>query len=179
MVETAPQLAEAAAHTDLLGVLGIDWKLFLAQLVNFGLVTLVLWKWAYKPAVDMLDKRKKSIAESLAKAEEIDRRMKRIGAEEGAMMKEAHEKAQAVLVAAEASAKEHMASEVEKTRKQVETMLEAGRAELSAMKAHLLTETKQELADVVTVAVEKIVGETADKKTHAELVKKAAALLSK
>ena len=163
--------------TGVLATLGIDWKLFLAQLVNYGIVVVVLWKWAYQPLLQMLDTRKKKIEESLEKAKEIDTRMKRVGAEEGAMMKAAHEKAQTILVAAETGAKERMQEEVEATKKQVDSMLLKGKEELAAMKSQLILDAKQDLADVVVAAVSKIVGETADKKLHADLVKKAKAVL--
>ncbi|MBX4188293.1 MAG: hypothetical protein KW793_04140, partial [Candidatus Doudnabacteria bacterium] len=40
--------AEAGAHKNssgVLGTLGINWKLFLAQLINFSIVLFVFWKW--------------------------------------------------------------------------------------------------------------------------------------
>ncbi|MEI7741884.1 MAG: F0F1 ATP synthase subunit B [bacterium] len=173
MIEQAPESA------GLLATLGIDWKLFLAQLVNFGIVVLVLWKWAYKPLLDMLDKRKKAIAESLEKNKSIDERMKRIGAEEGAMMKAAHLKAQEVLSGAERDAKERMQQATDQTKQHVDAMILNGQNELTVMKSHLLTEAQKDLADIVVAATEKVVGETADKKTHADLVKKAQEALKK
>jgi F-type H+-transporting ATPase subunit b len=46
--------------------LGIDPKLLLAQLVNFTIIMLLLKKFLYKPILDMLEKRKKEIAEGVA-----------------------------------------------------------------------------------------------------------------
>jgi F0F1-type ATP synthase membrane subunit b/b' len=56
------------ASTDLLGKLGINAPLFLAQLVNFSIVLLVMWKWVYTPLVKLMDKRAQEIADGLHKS---------------------------------------------------------------------------------------------------------------
>jgi len=57
-----------------LSSLGIDLKILLAQLVNFGILIFLLSKFLYKPVLKMLDQRKKKIAESIKKAEEIEKK---------------------------------------------------------------------------------------------------------
>lgn len=59
----------------LLSNLGIDWKLFLGQAVNFGLLVIVLRIFAYKPLLAIMKERQARIAEGLTKAEEADRRL--------------------------------------------------------------------------------------------------------
>ena len=53
---------------DTIKTLGIDLPKLIAQLVNFGIVLVVLWKFAYKPILAMLDQRRDKIAESMANA---------------------------------------------------------------------------------------------------------------
>jgi F-type H+-transporting ATPase subunit b len=52
--------------------LGIDFKVILAQIINFGILIAVLWKLLYKPILHMLDQRRKRIEESLKTAREIE-----------------------------------------------------------------------------------------------------------
>jgi len=170
-------MVEVATQTDLLGSLGINWKLFVAQLVNFSVVVFVLWKWVFKPVTSTLDKRQKLIEESLEKAKSIDERMQKIGAETGTILKESHVQAQAIMVSAEEKAKEFHENEMKKTRAQVDSMLASGKAELEAMKAHLLQETRADLSSIVVQAVERILAESADTKTHDVFVAKALAAL--
>ncbi|MFH1012452.1 MAG: F0F1 ATP synthase subunit B [Candidatus Peregrinibacteria bacterium] len=54
--------------------LGIDFKVLIAQIINFGILLFVLIKVLYKPILNALEARQKKIAESLKKAEEIDRK---------------------------------------------------------------------------------------------------------
>lgn len=48
---------------------GIDWKLMVAQLINFAVVFFVLKKFAYKPILKLLDERKQKIEDGLSFAE--------------------------------------------------------------------------------------------------------------
>lgn len=57
---------------------GIDWKLFLSQLVNFILILIVLSIFVYKPVMKMLKERNAKIKEGLDKAAEAGVRLKEI-----------------------------------------------------------------------------------------------------
>ena len=57
---------------------GIDWKLFLSQLVNFVLILIVLKFFVYNPVIKILKERNKKIKEGLDKAEEAGVRLKEI-----------------------------------------------------------------------------------------------------
>src|SRR3989337_2314560 len=51
--------------------LGIDLKLIIIQIINFGLLLFLLTKFLYKPILRILDERKNKIEESLANAQKI------------------------------------------------------------------------------------------------------------
>lgn len=55
---------------ELLNALGIDWKILLAQFVNFAVLVFVLWKFAYKPIFKFLEDRKNKIEEGIKNAEQ-------------------------------------------------------------------------------------------------------------
>ena len=57
---------------------GLDWKLFLSQLINFVLILIVLTFFVYKPVIKMLKERNKKIKEGLDKAQEAGVRLKEI-----------------------------------------------------------------------------------------------------
>ena len=46
---------------ELLGNLGINGKLFMAQLINFAILFFILRKFAYQPILKVLDERKDKI----------------------------------------------------------------------------------------------------------------------
>ncbi len=57
-----------------LSKLGIDFKVLLAQIVNFGILLAILTKLLYRPILNMLEQRRKRIEDSLKKADEIDKK---------------------------------------------------------------------------------------------------------
>src|SRR5262245_27421925 len=50
---------------------GLDWPHFIAQCVSFLIVAGVLYKYAYKPVLGVLEERRHRIAEGLANAEKM------------------------------------------------------------------------------------------------------------
>ncbi len=65
-------------ENELLFQLGINWKLFLSQAVNFFILLVVLTFFVYKPLIKVIKQRNARIKEGLDKAEEADTRLKEI-----------------------------------------------------------------------------------------------------
>ena len=65
-------------ENELLFQLGINWKLFLSQAVNFFILLFVLRLFVYKPLLTMIKERNKRIKQGLEKAEEADIRLKEV-----------------------------------------------------------------------------------------------------
>lgn len=63
------QILSAAVVGDLLGGLGINTIAFLSQLVSFGIVFLLLWKWGLPAITKTIDKRNAVISEGVENAE--------------------------------------------------------------------------------------------------------------
>jgi F-type H+-transporting ATPase subunit b len=73
--------------------LGLDWKILVAQILNFAVLYFVLKKILYKPLMKALDERNKKIRESVKKSEEIENRLQKIEEKELAILAKAREKA--------------------------------------------------------------------------------------
>ena len=52
---------------------GIDWKLLLAQAVNFGVLFVALTYFLYKPVLKTLDERKQKVAKGVTDAEAAEK----------------------------------------------------------------------------------------------------------
>lgn len=65
-------------ENELLSQLGINWKLFLSQAVNFFILLIILRAFVYKPILNIIKERTKKIKEGLVKAEEADIRLKEV-----------------------------------------------------------------------------------------------------
>ena len=50
---------------------GVDWTHLLAQVASFCIVCFILYRFAYRPVLKMLEVRREQIAQGLANAEQI------------------------------------------------------------------------------------------------------------
>ncbi len=89
----------------LLSQLGIDWKLFLSQAVNFGILLLVLTFFVYKPLIKVIKERNKKLEEGLEKAKEADIRLKEVDVIGKEKIKEAEATSVNIIKATENKAK--------------------------------------------------------------------------
>lgn len=92
-------------EADLLGQLGINWKLFLSQAFNFFILLTVLWAFVYRPLIKIIKERNEKIKVGLDKAEQADVRLKEIDNIGKEKIKEAENKAVLVMKDTEDKAK--------------------------------------------------------------------------
>lgn len=74
LADTATAGAEAA-KTGLFETFGVNWPFFIAQLINFVIVFLVLKKFAFGPIQQILEQRKQRIADGESKLKQIEQQL--------------------------------------------------------------------------------------------------------
>lgn len=163
----------AAAQAGLLGTLGIDYKLFLAQLLNFGLVVFVIWKWVYTPLLKVLDERTAKIEQGLKDAKESGELRASSSEEKDAIVAEARANARKIVEESEVNAQKVADERVQKTREEVERIVTQGKDQLQSDREKMVRDVKAEIADILVMATEKIAGEKLDVKKDASLIEKA------
>ena len=156
----------------LLSKLGIDWKLLIAQLVNFLIVFFVLKKFVYKPILATLDKRTAKIEKGLEDAQAANKRLKEITEKEKTVLAQAKKEAQQIIKSSEEQAKANAVSIVLEARNQSEKLLVSAKNQIEQEKNKMLSEVKGEIASLVVLATEKIIGEKLDKEKDRELIEK-------
>ena len=92
-------------ESGLLGQLGVDWKLFLSQAVNFFILLLILRIFVYKPLLTVIKNRNEKIKEGLEKAKEADIRLKEIDNIAKGKLKEAEQESINIIKNTEQKAK--------------------------------------------------------------------------
>lgn len=173
MVEETHAVAQAVEASGGIGTLGINLNIFIAQLINFLIVVLVLWRFAYKPVVKLLDDRQKKVEESLIKAEDIDKRLGVIESQRTEILEAAKTQATQVLVEARAQSEAQKQALLEKAKEEVRTVIEQGKAQLQSEKQHMIREAKQEMVALIVSATEKILKEQVTQKQSEALTKAA------
>jgi F-type H+-transporting ATPase subunit b len=72
--------------------LGLDIKLLIAQMINFGILLYLLSRFVYKPIMKILDERAKEIQEGIKNSGLIEKRLKNVEEKEKDILKKAQEK---------------------------------------------------------------------------------------
>src|ERR1051326_1735638 len=76
-----------------LGQMGVDWPHFIAQVISFAIVALLLQRFAYKPILNVLEERRQRIAEGLANAEKSKAELARAEAQRQEILAQANTQA--------------------------------------------------------------------------------------
>ena len=143
---------------ELLDNLGVDGPKLIAQLINFGIVLLVLWKFAYKPVLEMLETRRQKIAKSMDEAEQIKAELAETQAERDKVMAEANQKAEKLIADAKEAAKQVGKAEGERAVKQAEEIIRKAREATEADRERMLAELKAEIGRLVVETTAKVSG---------------------
>jgi F-type H+-transporting ATPase subunit b len=156
-------LATAAAEGDgpldaVTKTFGWNPHMFFSQLVAFIIVALALKKFAYQPVLDMLEDRKKRIAEGLANAEKIKAELAKTEAARLAVLDKANADATKFIEEARAAAAKVLETETQKAIAAANQIIvkarEANDAELARMKAEL----RREMGRLVVETTGKVTG---------------------
>ena len=57
---------------EILQTLGINWSLLLAQIINFGIIALILAKFVYKPVLRVIDDRREATKRAMQDVKDIE-----------------------------------------------------------------------------------------------------------
>jgi F-type H+-transporting ATPase subunit b len=107
---------------EILHMFGLEWKLFLGQVINFLIIAYVLKRFVYKPIRAALDERKRKIDQSLLDAQNAKTALENAGTERKKILESAQNDAAAALNAAKVSAeetKEKLKGEAKKQSEQI------------------------------------------------------------
>lgn len=163
---------EHATEPNFIGTLGLNWKLFLAQLINFGIVILVLWKWVFKPVAGALKARRHKIEESVKKAEEIEVRLKELESSRGEHMRKARAEAEEIIKKAIVAGESSKAEILGSAKAQAEKILAEAKTNIEKEKEKMFQEIREEVANLTVMATEKILREKLDERKDKELINK-------
>lgn len=150
--------------------LGIDWKLLLAQAVNFLVLLFVLRRFAYRPMLQFLDERSGRIEQGLKDAETAKTKLSEMEARNREALSSARKEAMGIVEAAELSAKKHEAERSAETEEKIKRLFEDGLVKIDEEKNKALSEVRRDIADVVAFSVEKVLKEKIDSAKDKELV---------
>ncbi|MFA5933308.1 MAG: F0F1 ATP synthase subunit B [Microgenomates group bacterium] len=158
---------------EILDQFGIKPILLLAQIVNFIILLLILKKFLYKPILKILEERKEKIAEGLANAEEIEKKLAQIIEDRDKKLEAAAKESKKVIDEAMKSANQIIAESHEKALEQTKKMIAKSEEQMALEREKLHMEIRSEIADLVALGLEKTASKVLSAKDKEELSKSA------
>jgi len=154
------------------GVVTIDGTV-VVELITFLLMLAVLARYVYPRIVEVAEARQRAIAEQLKQAEEARAAAEAHLKEAEAKLNEARKSAQSVLDGATKSAEQLRQELKQKADEEAKRTVENARKQIEAERDQAIRSVRTEVADLVIVATEKVIGETLDDKKHRQLIERA------
>lgn len=156
---------------ELLGTLGINWKLFLGQIVNFLIFLYVVNRFVFRPLFAVLKKREETIEKGLHDAKENTKARSKMELEREQILLKAREEAEKIVEASVYKAKEARTKVLEEARQEVKQIFESSNAEIEGSRSVMYQELTTQVGDLAVQLAEKIVRHEIDKKKNDALVK--------
>ncbi len=157
---------------DILNEFGVNPLLLAAQVVNFLILLFILKKFLYGPILKVLEKRKLTIEQSLKHAEEIEKKLVELSDEEEKRLIKASGEGEKIIKQASESSVAIIEESRKKAEEVYERIVEQGRVQLQSDREQMTREINKRLAEVVTLALEKVTDKVMDKNDQKELIKK-------
>ncbi len=161
-------MIEPASSKDLLGTFGVNWKLFLAQLVNFSIVLVVMWKWVYTPLIKLMDTRAKEITEGLVNATAAQQKLAEAATERDHMLRETRGEAQRMIEETKKKAQGIHEEKMALVKQEIEQLVGEAKGRIQNERNVAFGVLQNEVATLVALATKKVAGQMSEsaQRTH-------------
>ena len=144
--------------------------LFIWTILTFLLLLMVLAKFAWKPLLEMLDERQKSIDDSLLSAEKARLELAGINKESEAILSKSRTQAQTIVADAKSAADKLKEDIVSKAKEEADGQLKKAKNQISVEKDRALLEIRQEVVELSITVAEKIIKKNLSKDDNASII---------
>jgi len=127
---------------EFLGNLGIDVKLLIAQMINFGLLLWLLTKFLYKPIIRRIEKDEKELKQSRIQKKEIEQEKIAFFEQKNKEMAELKKRTRKIIKEAENIAKEIKKRAMEETEEEKQAVIKQIKSRLSDVESDIKYEKK-------------------------------------
>ncbi len=137
---------------------GLDKPHFFAQVISFCIVTFLLYRFAYKPILAVLEERRQRIAESLANADKIKQELANAQAKAQEILNQASVQGNKFIEEARQSAAKVLEQESQKAIATANDIIAKARQASEAELARMKIELRREVGRLVVATTAKVTG---------------------
>jgi F-type H+-transporting ATPase subunit b len=155
---------------EILGRLGFDWKLALMNLVNVGILFVLLKRYLFRPVIAMIDERRRVIKDGVDNA--LQAKTELLMAERRAqeLIDDAKVEANKIVEVSHNEAKRVGEQIKTKAKEEIELLIAQAKRNIEIDKKEMKDTLRKETVQIVVLAVEKILSEKLDGKRDTVLI---------
>jgi F-type H+-transporting ATPase subunit b len=157
---------------------GVDWVHLGAQIISFAIVCAVLYKFAYRRVLAMLEERSQQIAQGLANAEKIKAELDRTETQRQEVLTQAHAQGARFIDDARATAARVLDQETQKAIAAAEQILAKAREAAGQDHERMLAELRREVGRLVVQTTTMVTGKILTTEDQRRLAEEAARQLA-
>ncbi len=139
----------------ILTTFGIDWHLLLINAINFGLLMLGLWYFLYTPLSAMLEARREKVVQGVRDAEQAAHELQAVAETRTQTLAAAGKEADDIISHARAAGSAKNREIVSAAEAASASILKDAEGQAKELKEKAITESKQEVAKLVVLGIEK------------------------
>ena len=143
---------------DIASTFGVDWTHLGAQVISFAIVCGVLYKFAYRRILEMLELRREQIAQGIANAEKIKAELADIEARRQETMAQAYAQATKFVEEARAAAAQVQEQETQKAVAAAEQIVVKAREAAEQERGRMLADLRREVGRLAVQAAATVTG---------------------
>jgi len=153
-----------------IAALGFNLPGLIAQIINFGVLLLILRLFLYPPLMRVLDERKRRIEEGLAKAEQAAEEAQASEGEARRIMEQARSEARDTVARSQETAQRLREELEQRARADADQIVARAREEIALERDQAIEQLRGEFADLAITAAERVIGQSLDRDAHQRLI---------
>ena len=138
---------------------GINAHLLIIQIVNFGILLLVLWKFLYTPLLKLIDERRAKIEKGVHDAEAASRAREGAEKDRTELLRAASKDAEALSERSRKDAALKAGEIITEAEERALRAIASAEREGNELKARALSDAKSEIAKLIVLGAEKALSE--------------------
>ena len=151
-------------------MLELDYPMMFWSAVTFGVLFVLLMKYAFPPIIKMMDERKDEISMSIEAAKQAQEEAHKALATYKEKINEANQTAEKIIKQAHQETVKAQEDIMAQAKKEAHQVIKDAQAGIAREKDHMITQLREELSGLITSAATKVLGKTVTAKDNEKII---------
>ncbi|MDA2922162.1 F0F1 ATP synthase subunit B [Patescibacteria group bacterium AH-259-L07] len=157
---------------ELVTKLGVEWKLLIAQIINFAILLFVLKKFLYTPLVKFMNTRKEKIVSGLEKAQKAEEAFNKMQEQKEQELAKIHNQAQSIIAKAKETGDQKQQEIIAAAEEKAQKIIDDAKSQIKVEKDVMIKQVRSDIADLIAEATSKILEQEMNEQKQKDLTRK-------